>query len=205
MTHTKIFYDTKCTGLHQDTSLISIGLVSQCGKHFYMELSDYDYEQLDDWVMENVVENLVMYDPVIEEEEFYSATRHSDNPTGRDLYESYSVQLRGDMTLLKVELEKWLNQFKKIEMWSDCLAYNWMLFCQIWGGALDIPDNVLYVPFDLSTMFKIKGIDPDIDREEFAELHIPHPANSSFSPKHNALWDAEVIMKCFEKMIRANN
>ena len=205
MKSTKIFYDTKSTGLHQDTTLISIGLVSECGKHFYMELSDYDFEQLDDWVMENVVENLVMQEAFVAEDEFYSVTRHSDNPVGNNIYKSYSIQLRGDTSLLKFELEKWLDQFKHVEMWSDCLAYNWVLFCEIWGGALDIPGHILYTPFDLSTMFKINGINPDADREEFAEVNIPHPANTSFSPKHNALWDAEVIMKCFQKMIRSNN
>jgi len=39
---TKIFFDTEFTGLHQNTTLISIGLISECGKTFYAELTDYD-------------------------------------------------------------------------------------------------------------------------------------------------------------------
>jgi DNA polymerase III epsilon subunit-like protein len=35
MKKTKIFFDTEFTGLHQKTTLISIGLVSECGKTFY--------------------------------------------------------------------------------------------------------------------------------------------------------------------------
>jgi len=205
MRKTRLFIDTEFTGLHQDATLISIGVVSETGKHFYMELSDYDQEQIDDWLLEHVIGNLVMAEPFAGEQEYYSVSRHHDNPLGTDIYESYSIQLRGDSSLLKIELEKWLGQFGEVEMWSDCLAYDWMLFNEIWGGALEIPDNVYYIPFDISTMFKIKGIDPDVDREEFAEVAMPHPANTSFSPKHNALWDAELIMKCFNKMMISDN
>ena len=37
----KIFFDTEFTGLHKDTSLISIGLVDEDGKTFYAEFLDY--------------------------------------------------------------------------------------------------------------------------------------------------------------------
>jgi hypothetical protein len=36
MNKTKIFFDTEFTGLHQNTTLISIGLISECGKNFYL-------------------------------------------------------------------------------------------------------------------------------------------------------------------------
>jgi hypothetical protein len=41
MSKTKIFFDTEFTGLHQGTTLISIGLISECGKTFYAEFTDY--------------------------------------------------------------------------------------------------------------------------------------------------------------------
>ena len=43
----KIYFDTEFTGLHKDTTLISIGLVSECGKTFYGECYDYDENQID--------------------------------------------------------------------------------------------------------------------------------------------------------------
>lgn len=58
MERTKIFLDTEFTGLHKNTTLISIGLVSECGKTFYAEMIDYDYMQLNPWITENVVSNL---------------------------------------------------------------------------------------------------------------------------------------------------
>ena len=59
---TKIFFDTEFTGLHQNTTLISIGLISECGKTFYSEFTDYDKSQLDDWLQENVINNLIIQD-----------------------------------------------------------------------------------------------------------------------------------------------
>jgi hypothetical protein len=55
---TKVFFDTEFTGLHQGTTLISIGLVAETGETFYAELSDYDQTQVDDWLRENVISKL---------------------------------------------------------------------------------------------------------------------------------------------------
>lgn len=38
----KIFFDTEFTGLHKDTTLVSIGMVSEDNRQFYAELTDYD-------------------------------------------------------------------------------------------------------------------------------------------------------------------
>ena len=59
MKTTKVFFDTEFTGLHQKTTLISIGLVSECGKTFYAELTDYDKSQIDKWLNDNVISNLM--------------------------------------------------------------------------------------------------------------------------------------------------
>ena len=47
MQKTKIFFDTEFTGLHQNTTLISIGLIAETGQTFYAELTDYDRCQVD--------------------------------------------------------------------------------------------------------------------------------------------------------------
>ena len=55
---TKIFFDTKFTGLQNGTTLISIGEISECGKTFYAELTDFNLLQVDAWVEENVLSKL---------------------------------------------------------------------------------------------------------------------------------------------------
>jgi hypothetical protein len=199
MKTTKLFFDTEFTGLHKNTTLISIGIVSDCDKTFYAELNDYDISQIDDWLQKNVIDQLIMRPPKQNEDEYYSADRAKDNPIGKSLYEGYSIQLRCNSKVLKDELIKWLTQFDSVEMWSDCLAYDWMLFNHIFGNAFDIPDNVYYIPFDICTLFKLKGIDPDISREEFIFLD-----KDMTIGKHNALWDAKIIKLCYLKLMEEN-
>lgn len=189
----KIFFDTEFTGLHKNTTLISIGFISEDGKTFYAELNDYDKSQVDCWLQKNVIDNLTMQEPKDGEDEYYVASRHTDNTVGNDLYKSYCIKMRCNTSELKTELEKWLSQFEQVEMWSDCLSYDWVLFNNIFGHAFNIPKNVYYIPFDICTLFKFKGIDTDISREEFAEVKDDYQ-------KHNALWDAKVIKMCYEKL-----
>jgi len=176
---TKVFFDTEFTGLHQKTTLISIGLVSDCGKTFYAELTDYDKSQVDEWLQKNVIDKLL---------------------NGLMLKNSFegtkNVRCVCDMLMLNKYLTNWLSQFEEVEIWSDCLSYDWVLFNQIFGHAFNIPKNVYYIPFDICTLFKVKGIDPDINREKFG-----CGEHYSEMPKHNALWDARVIKMCYDKLV----
>jgi hypothetical protein len=100
-----------------------------------------------------------------------------------------------NMKQLKSALTEWLVAYDSVEIWSDCLAYDWVLFNSIFGTAFDIPKNVYYIPIDICTMMKLKGVDPDINREEYAFGGVPKDAE-----KHNALWDAQVIRACYENL-----
>jgi len=185
------------TGLHQNTTLISLGIVSECGKTFYAELNDYDESQVDEWIKENVIDKLKFHAPTEEEDEPLVMTIFKENHVGNPISDSYSLALRCDRFELKVQLNQWLSQFEEVQMVSDCLAYDWVLWNQIWGHAFSIPANVYYIPLDICTMFFMKGIDPDISREEFAET-------KENPEKHNALWDAKVIKKCYDKLVVNN-
>lgn len=179
----KIYFDTEFTGLHQFTTLVSIGLVAENGRTFYAEFTDYDKSSIDSWLQENVIDKLYL----------------PKDQTGL-ITEGASVSIRGDKHLITNHLTQWLNSFdEQLEMWSDCLAYDWVIFCQLWGGAFGIPKCVYYIPFDLSTLLKIKGIDPDISREDFAETYQTlERRGAKHNAKHNALWDAKVIKSCCE-------
>lgn len=172
---TRIYFDLEFTGLHQYTTLISIGCIAEDGKQFYGESTDYDPRQLGDWMKAHVMPYL---------------WHEAGVP---DLSET-TTYVQGEQWLIARELWIWLSQWDGIEVWSDCLAYDWVLFCELWGGAFSIPGQIYYIPFDLATLFKIKGIDPDVNREEYAGL--------TGGTKHNALWDAKVIKACYEKLMR---
>lgn len=189
--------DTEFTGLHQNTTLISIGLISDCGKTFYAEYTDYDKKQVDDWIKDNVITKLRFTDKITTAidswENWISVKGCYSNALEFELADKDMSQFEciGKAPMVKNRLEKWLKQFDYIEMWSDCLSYDWVLFNQIWGHAFNIPKNIHYIPFDICTLFKVKGIDPDVSREEFSSM-------KESSEKHNALWDAKVIKRCFE-------
>ena len=179
---TKIFLDTEFTGLHKNTTLISIGLISECGKTFYAELTDYDKSQIDEWLEKNVIANLIL-------------PRAGEMPMQAIMHDDkyYDFYHKGAKSEIAQSLKTWLSHFGKVMMVSDCLAYDWVLFNDIFGHAFSIPENVYYIPMDLSTLFYAKAIDPDISREEFINHSIE-------GEKHNALYDAKVIKACFEKL-----
>jgi DNA polymerase III epsilon subunit-like protein len=199
---TKIFFDCEFTGLHQNTTLISIGLVSECGKSFYAEFNDFNKVQCDTWIKENVISKLSMY---------------SGHNKGYEVDSEMPkiVKICGDTEAIKRFLETWLSQFESIEMWSDCLSYDWVLFCQIWGHAFNIPKNIYYIPFDICTLFKMQGIDPDISREGFVgyskvrDLQLVEIRTNIVKDygeqKHNALFDAKIIKLCYEKLSTKSN
>jgi hypothetical protein len=174
-----IYFDCEFTCLQKNTTLIIIGFITETNETFYAELTDYDVDMVDDWINENVISKLKLGKFDID----------------RD-YEPYdkNVIFRGNLNEMKFALSHWLDKYENIEIWSDCLSYDWVLFCDIFGGALKIPKNIYYIPFDLSSLFKIKGIDPDISREEFSGVNGKN--------KHNSLFDAKVIKLCYEKLIK---
>ena len=177
----RLFFDTEFTGLHQYTTLISIGLVSEDGHSFYAEFTDYDKKQVNSWIKTHVISNL----------EFKRKPR-----SYFEIINNLQWQVKGDRGWVKNHLTIFLNQFESVEMWSDNLAYDWVLFCQLFDHAFNIPKQVYYIPFDLSTMLELKGIDPDINRADFVKQELKGFNNQK---KHNALWDAMVIEKCFAK------
>lgn len=177
----KIFLDTEFTGLHQKTTLIVLAMVAESGEEFYAEFTDYDRSQLNDWLKDNVLPKLWITNNM----EF---DRREDG-----------VYLKGDSRTIKESLQKWLGQFQGIEIWADVLAYDWVLFCELFGGAFNIPENIFYAPFDLATVFRIKGIIEPVSKYEKDILRFEF-AGADKGKQHNALEDARVEMTCWKKL-----
>lgn len=173
----KIFLDTEFTGLHQKTTLISLGIIAEDGNTFYAEFTDYDESQVDEWLEKNVIDNLTI------------------NKIETSNYGSLHTRIKSDTKTIRENLAVWLYQYRNLEVWSDCLSYDWVLFNEIFGHAFNLPPQVYYIPFDISTLMKIKHIDPDVNREEFVGLN-------KTGSKHNSLHDAKIIKMCYEKLIK---
>lgn len=170
----KVFMDMEFTGLHRDTTIVSIGLVAEDGQTFYRETNDYNDKLVDEWINDNVMKHLNW---VKDENRWDETVNHYQ---------------------LTIELEEWLNNVgagDPLEFWLDTGAYDWMLFCDLWGGALKVPAVVHYIPRDLSTFLYVMGIDPDINRSQFAGMEAPPEMG-----QHHALWDALVMKACVEEL-----
>jgi len=83
------------------------------GREFYAETDEYVH--LSDWVLENVVPNLKFAD--VKEKLAKGSFLHDD---------LVEVKLRRDY--LAVVIHDWLETFGPVEIWSDVLAYDWVLF-----------------------------------------------------------------------------
>jgi len=180
MKTTQLFYDSEFTGLSADSSLISIGLITPEGRGFYAEFTDYNAAQCDDWIRENVLHHCRWLSQV-------------DLPAPFVRQQGEVTHVLGGRLQVRDALTEWLKQFEKAEVWADCLAYDWVLLCELFGGALHLPSQLFYMPMDLATLFKIKGIDPDCDRLVFSELEQVQ--------QHNALDDARMARACYNKLI----
>jgi hypothetical protein len=192
-----IYFDCEFTGLHQHTTLISIGLYDEVGGSFYAEFIDYDRTHVDQWIEDNVITNLQLK---YNQDTYYNSviTDSSEDTMG----DVAVVNCKGNKEFITKCLISWLKGVynrcdRKLKFVSDCMAYDWVLINALWGGALNTPEFIDYIPIDICTMFTDRDIDPDINREEFAFEGTGVPDGAA---KHNSLWDAEVIKLCYEKM-----
>lgn len=182
----KIYFDMEMSELTPYASIISLGFVSECGDKLYLESTNFDPEDCSDWVQENVITNLSL------KPSFQCYVDYTDN----------SIKHCADENTLRNDILSWIQMLlvaygeSACQFYCDCYAYDWVLLVELLTngkGALDMPKFINYIPIDLSTALHINNIDPDINREEFAGI-------KDTSKKHNALFDAEVIKACYEKL-----
>lgn len=173
----RLYFDFEFTGLHQHTTPISLGIVDENGRTFYAEFTDYAQNQVDIWIQDHVIAHL-----------------HSSGGSDR------KPDVIGPCAKVTRVLEGWLREYgqeAKFEMWGDCLAYDWVMFCQLFGGAMLLPRYFDYIPFDLCTALKLAGHDPDVSRVEFGGRDSGWEIR-----RHHALEDALDIKACHERLMR---
>lgn len=187
------FFDTEFTGLRKDTTLISIGIVSDTGDRFYAELTDYDEGMCDEWIEKNVLDHLVLSGNA-ELEESLAA----DNKT---------TTVIGSKEDVCCELMEWLEMDANFDsdyaavFVSDVSHYDMVLLIDLLAGnAMKLPEFITPachdINQDIATMLDISEKAAfDISREQLlTNRGIDLPKGQ----KHNALYDAEVIKAIYE-------
>lgn len=210
-----LFFDTEFTGLRKDTTLISLGIVADNGKKFYAEFTDFNWEYVDDWIKNNVLDNFILkkFYPhggkEIEEQmaewknEGYEVSNYPTMNTAYLLFETKRIkndftEVVGDSDWIRESLSDWLSQFDSIQFVSDVCHYDFVLLIDLLTGgktALDLPNNISAVchdiNFDIARHYGISEREAfDKSREEIISELCGHEIEGK---KHNSLYDAEVI------------
>ena len=174
----RLFFDTEFTGLRKNTTLISIGIVAEDGRQFYAELTDYNLDQCDDWIRKNVLRNLYNREPL------------EDQP----YVENFHI---GDKKVIGLALRNWLKQFDYVQFVSDVCHYDFVLLIDLFGEALNLPNNVNPACHDINQdIARYLGISEveafNFSREELVMIEFGEELPETIN-KHNALYDAKVI------------
>lgn len=178
----KIFFDEEFTGLHKDTTLISIGLISSDGRSFYAEFNDYDIKQCNEWINKKVLPNL--------------------SKTIDELSSIADINVDGDINEIRTELIKWIDQFDTVEWVSDVCHYDMVLLIDLlYQDGIDLPyDRVSSVCHDINQdiakFYNVSDMDAfNISREQ---IIIDLYGNPIEGCKHNSFYDAKVIKAIYE-------
>lgn len=179
----KLFFDTEFEGLYKDAKLISIGLISEDDREFYGEISDIDTKHQDNWIKDNVLSNTVEFgnayllDIVDNEDDYYVGTK--------EMIGNY--------------LREWLMQFDSVELVSDVCHYDMVMFIDLFGSALDLPENVCPVCHDINQdLARIYDMTAKDAFEYSREMILKGHNIDILGEKHNSMYDAKVIKELYK-------
>ena len=172
-----VFIDAEYTGEHAYTTLVSLGLVTEDEEELYFTLNDYSQDQVTDWLSKNVLNQINSEKSITSNEAYKELSNWFDLIRNDNKISLVSHGLGSDLLLL-YELFKYKNSDMKFFHALHCLP-KYLNHCN---------------HFDLSTLMFLAGIDPSIDRDKFI-------FNKSTNKRHNAIHDAKLAKKCFEKII----
>ena len=202
----KLFFDMEFTGLRQNTTPISIGIVSEDGKKFYAEFTDYDESQCNDWIKENVIKKLKAEN--IKFDSSHTLCDASSFGNRRWLKYNDSMEVAyGEIFYIIPFLQIWLKQFDTIQFVSDVCHYDFVLLIDLLtngGTALDLPENISAVCHDLNMdiarHFHVSDREAfDMSREQIMN-DLCGPEDIVTGNKHNSLYDAEVIRAIWKEI-----
>lgn len=143
-----------------EIDLISIALVDQNDREYYAICNEFDENKANDFVREQVLPKL----------------------DDRSIWKSRA-------TIKQELLEFVIGDEDGIEFWGEYSAYDWVVFCRIFGCMVDLPAGYPYYCNDLMQWMKFLDLE-----------HIPVPIDPTDA--HNALGDARWNKKAYEFLQR---
>ena len=114
----RYFLDTEFyeRGHHFPIELISLGLVAEDGREFYIENLDANLSMLNDWLKQNVVPYL-------------------DRSKAEGMYSGSVLPYDA----IAAQIIKFVGGDKRPEFWGYFADYDWVLFSQLFGSMINLP------------------------------------------------------------------
>lgn len=207
------YFDTEFTGLYQNTLLLSIGIVSESGKKFYGEILENVLKNSNEWVGDNVIPNMI-------------ANGCIDTIKNIISIPDVEIAICKDKSELRTRLYEWLeeqvyippnegDQYEKdnkgshaiAQFVSDVCHYDFVLLCDVFEGALRLPDFVSPCCHDINADIAraLVGVMNeydafDVNREMLCEMLLKEKSTIDNKMKHNALNDACIIKMIYEEL-----
>ena len=174
----KYFFDTEFIEKPNTIELISIGIVSEDGQEYYAISSEFDARKANVWVMENVIDKL-----------------------------EKDIKRKTVATIKKEIIEFVVNKKDdRPNFYAYYGAYDWVVFCWIFGAMIDLPDGFPQYQKDLKGMVdnliedKLKKdfTQKDFDKElEAFKSNKKYPKQDE-DTEHNALDDAKWNLELYK-------
>lgn len=216
----KIFFDTefiegpqpkKCLGIKYGETkptidLISIGMVAEDGREYQALSKDFnlDHAWSNEWIRQNVL--LPIYTSRI------SGDRRNyisfDKQTMRGIMDGFgktNKQIAMEATAFSfgIDTGAWQSDFgdlvgflknyepaEKPEFWAYFADYDWVVFCQLFGTMMNLPNGFPFFCMDLKNLMEFKGL-----TKEWKQAICPDPDG-----EHDALIDARWNKLLYEKI-----
>ncbi len=127
--------------------LIQIGIVAEDGTQFRMLSSEYNYNDANEWVKENVILKL------------YTSYVHGDNRNRYSVSNFHKYYGKSNEEIKKELLlyfDCWRDSFswrrmydEPVEVYAYYADYDWVLFCSLFGRMIDLPKGFPMYCIDL--------------------------------------------------------
>lgn len=157
----RYFLDTEFyeRGHQHPIQLISLGIVAEDGRELYVENADVDLSSLSDWLKKNVVPHLRRNGATV--------LPHSE---------------------IGPAVLKFLGMDVRPHFWAYFADYDWVVFCQLFGSMVGLPETFPMFCRDL--------------KQEMWRLGVSKPVIEGTGPAHDALSDARWNKALFDWMVQ---
>lgn len=151
----RYFIDTEFSERPNTIELISLGMVADNGRELYIEMSDFDESLCNDWVRANVLPHLW--------------SRQKDKTAANKWF--LDGNSGGLMTKANAarEIIRFIGDDTP-EFWGYFSAYDWVVFCWLFGAMADLPRGWPMLAMDVKQYAMMLG-DPELPAQDQDEHH----------------------------------